>query len=224
MITVVTFKWRGWRGDMYTAAHVNNLEMMLAIHLTVPHRLVCVTDDPKGVNCKTVPLWDDEHFSDYPKHLPNCFRRLFLFSNQAVKLFGARALQIDLDCIITGNIDHLITKDPFKIVKGMCAPYNGSMWLLNTGMRPDIWKGLNRQTAKVAQKRRSESGRRFYGSDQAVMSHQLPNAPTWSTDDGVYSYSSHIQGRSIPEDCKIIFFAGHIKPWDSELANLYWVK
>lgn len=222
MLTVVTFKWRGWRGDTYKAEHVNNLQRMLAMHLTIPHRLVCVTDDPSGIECETVQLWDDEHFKDYPKYLPNCFRRLFLFSKEAIDLFGPRALQIDLDCVITGNIDDLITDDPFRIVKGLCSPYNGSMWLLNTGMRPDIWSGLNRQSAKLAQKQRF-NGRRFYGSDQAVMSHLIPDAPTWSEENGVYSYSTHIRGNVIPEDCKIIFFAGSTKPWDSPLKGVYWV-
>lgn len=54
-LTFVCFKWRPVRTGFqlpsvcqYTAKHVNVLARMFARHLSVPHRVVCITDQTKG--------------------------------------------------------------------------------------------------------------------------------------------------------------------------------
>lgn len=218
MLTVVCWLWSGWR-PVYEAQHVNRLQDMLGRHLTIPHRLVCATDQPKGVRCETVPVPTIPGFERWPKHLPNCFRRLFLFSGAARDQFGSMCLSMDLDCIIVDNIDSLITTEPFKILRGGVCPYNGSMWQIMPGWRPDVWSGLDIDTARAAGRNRMPNGRRPFGSDQVVMAHKLPGAPVWTQDDGIYQYSA-IKNR-VPDGAKIIFFAGKTKPWDSGLKRLY---
>lgn len=56
MITVVTFLWKGWR-PVYESKHVNAWARMVKAHLKQPHRCVCITDLPHGIECETFPLW-----------------------------------------------------------------------------------------------------------------------------------------------------------------------
>jgi hypothetical protein len=209
---------------MYQPEHVHRLWGMLSEHLTIPHRFICITDNADGLECETYPMWKMEGFENYPSFLPNCFARLFIFSKEAKSIFGDKVLSIDLDCIITANIDSLITDDSFKICKGYSAPYNGSMYQVRPGEHPEVWDSLSRKAHKMAQKQHAREGVQHYGSDQAWLSHMLPNYPMWYTPDGVYSYSKHINGDKVPDDAKIIFFAGNLKPWGSSLAKLYWGK
>jgi hypothetical protein len=220
MLTFVCWKWtcdNGWRKP-YTAHHVNALHKMLAKHVTVPHRLICITDDPAGVQCETMPLWDAPAVNVGDRK-PNCFRRLKLFSEWAREI-GERLVSIDLDCVIQSNIDHLFAGgEDFRICDGRAAPYNGSMWMLRAGALTHVWDDFNPATvlAEIATTRRS-NGRAYYGSDQAWMAYKLKGAPTWGMADGVYQYSLlGPRSRTATLDhslAAIVFFAGGIKPWD----------
>jgi hypothetical protein len=96
------------------------------------------------------------------------------------------------------------------------------MWQVRPGVFPELWSELNAQSAAVAKRQRKPNGGRFYGSDQAWMSYRLPDRPTWGADDGVMMYTSHIVKRKFPLDqAKIVFFAGSIKPWRSQLKEEY---
>jgi hypothetical protein len=219
VLTVVCWKWAGWRA-IYTAEHVNVLELMLKTHLRIPHRLVCVTDDPTDVRCETMPIWDYPQV-EVDKNKPNCFRRLRLFSDEARDMFGPRVLSIDLDCSILGDITPLITKHDFRIVQGRAAPYNGSMWLLRTGSRPQAWHDFDAEAFRDAVAgTKNVVGRPFYGSDQAWLSSKLPGEATWSDADGVYQYRDlALRAPEFPNDARIVFFAGTRKPWDYSLKR-----
>jgi hypothetical protein len=218
VLTVVCWKWNGWR-PVYTAKHVNVLERMLQKNLRVPHRLVCVTDDPTGVRCETMPLWD------FPKvetkeGRPNCYPRLRLFSDEAKEMFGERVLSIDLDCIIVDDITDLITDDDFKIVKGISAPYNGSMWLHTCGTRTHLWDDFDPASSPgEAAEQCTARGKRFYGSDQAWMSFKAPGEPTWGQDDGVYQFTTMPFTKPPKPNTRVVFFAGRSKPWDFSLKT-----
>jgi hypothetical protein len=219
VLTVVCWKWDGWRAG-YTAEQVNVLERMLKEHLHLDHRLVCVTDDPTGVRCETMEIWN------YPvvetlQGRPNCFRRLRLFSDEAGDMFGPRVLSIDLDCAIMGDITPLITDHDFRILQGEVAPYNGSMWLLRTGARPRAWDEFDPDTFHQAiAKTRTARHRPYYGSDQAWLSYVLPGEATWSEADGVYQYRNlALRSADVPNDARIVFFAGSRKPWDHALKR-----
>jgi len=215
-LTVVTFKWRGWRKDLYKPAHVMALKKMLKEHLTIPHEFVCVTDDPRGLECQTRPLWTEPEISTAPGR-PNSYRRLRLFAPEARNMFGPKVLQMDLDCLIRGNIDHLITDDPFKIMYGKAAPYNGSMWLHKTGSKTYVWSEFSKHAPEQVRRYERVTGVRHYGSDQAWMSFKIPLAPTWKPEDGAYHFT--LINNKVPEDARIIFFAGHLKPWSRGMAE-----
>jgi hypothetical protein len=221
MKTFVTWLWDGWR-NIYTPEHVYRMRDMLNQY-AAPHRFVCVTDQPERFQgIETIPIWKEHTQPIRKKYMPNCYRRLFLFSNKAKSIFGESVVSIDLDAIIVSNISHLFDDQPFRILKGFCNPYNGSLWQVRPGTYTEVWDTFDERVIKRASRQISKDGKRHYGSDQSVMAYRIPSAPTWGPEDGIYQYL-HI-GRDMPKDAKILFFAGNKKPWDSQFKNLYWGK
>ena len=220
MLTVVTFKYSGAR-NIYQAGHVNALQLMLKQHLTIPHRMVCITDDPHKVKCNTYPLWQFPEVAGIPEGRYNNYVCLKLFD--IAEIFGEQLLVLDLDLLINKNINHLITKDDFKIIKGQYAPYNSSMYLLKSGTNKHVWDSFDPLTVEATlQSRRDETGERLVGTDQAWMSYCIPDAPTWDVGDGVYRYN---RDSKLSSESPLIYFAGNKKPWDRGLKrvspNLY---
>src|SRR5690606_31900955 len=134
MLTVITFKWStpGYRSK-YDATHVNTMQRMVARHYPHPHRFVCVTDDPAGVECETWPLWDDLASvpnPTWPDRGPSCYRRLKLFARPSL----GRWVWLDLDAVITGDLSPLWTR-PEPVVTyrppGLNGGVNGAMILCN---------------------------------------------------------------------------------------------
>lgn len=226
-ITVVSWLWRQretWNRH-YTADHVNALERMVKQHLHIPHKFVCVTDDPAGINCRTIPLWPMPTVK-VGHNKPNCYKRLYAFSKNVGCWFGKRFVSIDIDCLLMPGLDGrgitplLENTDDFRILNGIrdgrgCCPYNGSIWMMNTGVREKVWTDFN----PLVSPQQSwtgvlPNGKRFYGSDQAWIAYKLPEEKTWTRADGICSYVKDMKNNTpIPNDCRIMFFAGANKPW-----------
>jgi hypothetical protein len=216
-LVVVCWKWKGWRGEMYKAHHVNVLEHMVKQHLHIPYRFVCVTDDPKDIHCQTIPIWNDPEVMVQGKR-PNCYRRLKVFSREATKIFRSRrVLSIDLDCVIFDDITPLVTDDDFKIMMGKASPLNGSMFLHTLGTKVNIWNSFGCNAQDLMRRRERANNVRLFGSDQAWMSYCEPKTPVWTPADGAYHYTL-LKG-DIPADARICFFAGSHKPWNPIVAD-----
>ena len=228
MITIVCWKWKG--ADSYrskfTSEHVRTLAAMIARNTSVAHKIVCVTDDVKSVwgipNVEPVELWDVPKIA-LPADKPNCYRRLKLFDGALPRdVFGERVLSIDLDCVIVGNIDHILSESADFCgwtMGGM--PFNGSLWSLKVGARPQVWEdfdGLNSRNAAAA------CG--FIGSDQAWMSYRLSHDERRYTPEehGVYSWKKHIRKTGLPHNASIVFFHGVPDPWDPALKNIAYAQ
>lgn len=126
---------------------------MLSRNLRLPHTLYCITDDPTGLDERIVyfPIWP-------ANGLGRC-RRLRIFDSGMRYFFGERILQLDIDCIITGNITPLVERSESLVMwksvpetkvsvkTGISKPnpengvgaYNTSMILMDTGVMPEIW-------------------------------------------------------------------------------------
>lgn len=215
MLHVTTWLWsqNGYR-KRFRAEHVNTLARMVRRNLTLPHEFVCVTNEPKGLDKHIRVLglpatWDVA----WSAQRPNCFRRLWAFSEAARHLIGRRIVSMDLDCVVTGNLDALFSRtEDIVLWRDPKYPgaYNGSMWLMTAGSRREVWDRFrgNESLPELA-------GRR--GSDQAWLSHVLgPNEATWSKADGVLSYRLEC-GRGLPKGARIVFFHGQPNPWDTTL-------
>jgi len=233
-LVIVTWLWgsTGWRTG-YGPEHVNACQRMVAKHLHVPHRFVCVTDNPEGIECETIPLWNHP-VVDVERNKPNCYRRLYAFSKEAAQLFGPRFVSLDIDCLIMPGPDGrgitpLFENDAdFKILNGWrdergCNPYNGSLWLMNAGARSHTWDNFDpAKSPAIAAQNKMPNGKNYYGSDQAWIAHSNPNEPTWCREDGILSYVRDMSHEDkIPKDCRIMFFAGQRKPWTPIMSRVH---
>lgn len=170
----------------YTARHVNTLARMVDRNLSMPHEIVCVTDDPEGIDggVRIVPLWDDlrEH--------GRCFVRLKAFARDMADILGPRFVSLDLDTVVVRPLDPLFDRPESFVVwsdPSRVTPFCGSQWMLTAGAHPEVF-----ETFDVAEHARLKAEKGFFGSDQAWMAHKLPSAATWTKEDGVYSFRMHI--------------------------------
>ena len=114
-ISIVVFKWRRIKTGFqlpyvtdYTSEHVNKLYRGIQRNTTVPFRFICVTDDKTNIDSEieVIPLFKESaHLMKYG----GCYHRLFIFSKDIEKYFGPRFITIDLDAVITGSLDKLLT-------------------------------------------------------------------------------------------------------------------
>lgn len=213
MITVLCWLWEQEGGrTSYTAEHVSIWADMVRRHLSIPHRLACVTDRPAGIAPHVEIIappreFEDVRISSWAGGRPQCLRRLVMFRSDAAALFGERFVCMDIDCVISGPLDPLFEcESDFRMFKGTAPgrPYNGSMMLLKTGARPQVYEQFTPEGA-------AEAGRRFIGSDQAWISHVLgPNEAVWDEADGVGWWKPRLADNPPP----LLFFPGGTKPWD----------
>lgn len=227
MITVVTWLWKNevYRSQ-YSPVHVNALYHQFKLHLNMPHRFVCVTDNPNHIACETIPIWDGP-LSDFKhRNRPNCYRRLLAFRPEIEELFGERFVSVDIDAVVIKNLDPLFEDlangvVDFKIWGDKThpsTPYNGSMWGMRAGARRKVWDEFDPETSPGEALRKN-----FFGSDQAVMSLILgPGEASWTRADGVYSYRVHLRQTPhiLPANARIVFFQGRLKPWMPEIQSV----
>lgn len=223
MLTVLCYKW----GDKYRAAHVNALARQVARHYARPHRFVCITNDPDGIDPAIGILPDLEDYADLPSPHgganPSCYRRLRLFHPNAAEWYGERFVLLDLDIVITGDVVPLWDRpDEFVIYRDPLYPrqFCGSMFMLHAGMRPEIWEFFDPARSPLAARRAG-----YRGSDQAWISYIAEGAATWGPEDGVYSYRKHIAPNrgKLPADARVTVWHGAAKPWREGRA-LPWVR
>lgn len=223
MLTVVCWLWHGWRLGVYDAERVNLLARMLRDNTTIPYRLVCITDLPKGITeCETFPLWRDTAKLKNPRDI-NCYRRLRLFDENFTRgELGAEGavVSLDLDCVIMSNIDALLSDPaPFRAVhNGLPGMrYNGSMWKVQPGHYQELWNDFDpARTPTELKKALGPGGYKLIGSDQAWMCHKLPaDLPVWGAAEGVYQFRRAFRKRTSlgGADACLWFFAGGDKPW-----------
>ena len=231
---ILTFKYapRGYR-TTYTAAHVNILFSAVQRNYPGLSRFLCITDDPTGIKCETLPLWSAHRQLLNPSHStarPNCYPRLRCFGLDFAELIGAEEFTwLDLDTAIVGDITPVVERPEDLVIfdaKGD-GRYQGSIVKHRCGTRPQLWSDFDpvkspQATVKAGLK----------GSDQAWIRLKCPGEAVWTKKDGVQSFMQLIPARkdrqlhrhepkwpaprdgSLPEGTRIVSFAGGSKPWD----------
>jgi hypothetical protein len=237
-LAVITFlykqppEWRAIKREPYTAMHVNAWARAVKKNLTIPHRRICITDQPEGITeCETMPVWDPITVGGQQ----SCYRKIKAFDGDFQRSLGSKILCMDLDVAFLRNFDELITDDDFRIMRGsanrkgqLCAWYNGSMWLCKAGAREFFWKEF---TPEKAERMRAELimpglNKRVTGSDQAWFSCISPNEKVYAPQDGVlqfHMYRRHtlMEAQRIFREGKLVFFAGGRKPWSRLLRQTH---
>lgn len=228
---VVCWLWEtpGYRSQ-FTAEHVNTARRMVARHFSTPHRFICVTDRPEGLDpgIDVVPAWNDHAHVPSPngRQNPSCYRRLRAFAPDIAATFGERFVSIDIDVIITGDLNPLWNRPEDFVIWGDTNPltfYNGSMFLLTAGARPQVWCDFDPQTSPD-----KAYDAKHFGSDQGWISYRLgPNEATWKREDGVYSFRNDFllpKQWQLPGDARAVFFHGKHDPWSEIPQRIPWVR
>jgi hypothetical protein len=188
MLSVVCWKW----GSLFSARYVNTLKRALAKYLHVEHQLVCVTEDPTGIDSDVRLAWitrkqleSIDWFSG-----PRCRRRMKQYDREfAVSIGATRILSLDLDVVIVDDITPLVDRpEPIVLWRVQHAgAYSGSFVLYDAGALHGMWERFRDDPEgypKLAQ-------RKGVASDQAMLNHWIAAQPPiahWTERDGFVSY------------------------------------
>lgn len=219
MLTVVCWIWRGER--VYLPEHVNVMRSMFARHLHVEHRVVCITDETDGFDPGVIVMPTPaaaRALADVKtpegERMPSCYRRLWLFSDEA-RCLGDRVLLTDVDLVLTGDITHLARREESfvgwlpRTSWGNPNRVAGGLYLMTPGAHPEVWDEFGHEGIAAAR----AAG--YRGSDQAWLSFKLGGrVALWPQNSGIYAMSDLMRGRRPPpSDACMVQFAGHDKPW-----------
>ncbi len=225
-LLISTFLW----GQKYDLDYVRKLSAGVARHLEEPHRFVLFTDDfyrKDLAGLKDVEVWPiikDLHLLD----VKGCFVRLRLFDPEWQRMIGVkdgdRLASMDLDVVVTGNLFPLFHRpDQFLILQGANSanpcPYNGSVWMVRAGYRPDVWTDFSLEAA-------AKVPHYEFPDDQAWLAHKLPGAAGWKVGapSGIYAFQKPgwPNGDELPADARMVVFPGWRDP--SKFSHLPWVQ
>jgi hypothetical protein len=189
-------------GGDYNAEYVRKLRDGVALHLTIPHRFVCLSDVP--VPCERIPL----------RHgWPGWWSKLEIFRPDVIT---GPTLYLDLDTIIVGNLDAVATI-PYDFAmlnireKDTKVGNSGAMWIAKPfpnvyerfAEKPDYWIDYH---VKHAHDR--------YMGDQAFISDCFPTIPKLNHAlPGFFkSYKYDRLQNERPTDCAVVCFGGPPRP------------
>lgn len=222
MLTVVTY----WWGTKYGAHEVRKLMAGLHRGMQEPFRFMAITDN---VNREPdIPKWEIPEQDLHLTKIPGCLARLRLFDpewqQQNGILEGSRIVCIDLDVVVTGDLYPLLYRaENFMILQGANAsnpcPYNGSIWMLRAGYRPDVWSDFSLEAADKVK-------HAPFADDQSWFAHNLPNAGGWQAgpSSGVYAFKKPgwPKGDDLPNGAALVAFPGWRSP--DKFTHLPWVR
>jgi len=236
-VNVVCVKW----GSKFSPHYVNTLYNMVNRNITIPHRFVCLTEKPDGLN-SNIDIVDIEQDFEY------CWTKLEIFkpdifSNEAVCLY------LDLDVVITDNIDDLITFKTDHTFIGLydwyCTRrfphYNGSVMRfygnINSDINSSLIKKLEDGTVRWGREYDAYlgsndkpvlwEGEKRYGSDQEWITNCVYTRRELKKNSfpkkWIRSYKKHGRKR-LPKECKVMVFHGFPKPHevDNDYVKEHW--
>lgn len=227
---VLTMKW----GDVFPPSYVNRLFSAVSAHLSGPFKFVCLTNETEGLHSDivTFPLPDLEIPPERYAH--GAWPKLAVFKEDLYGLSG-RCLFIDLDTIISGNLDCF-----FEFESPFVAIGSGDEWRRDkTVKNPELGSGifafdfgsLPHVLSNFMEDK--EAGYAHYPNEQSFIEGQLETWHQWPQD-WVISFKRHLCqpiGRDLfvpPEtpdpSAKIVAFHGDPRPIDLVGRKRLWMK
>lgn len=218
-IAFITWLW----GDKYNESDVAKLAAGVRRYHAGPYRFVVFADR----DLKLPPPIEVKPIADPTLTGRGCFCRLRMFDPdwQREHGFDGRIASLDLDLVVTGNIDDVFHREEtFLILQGVNAanpcPFNASLMMLRAGQHAEVWQDFSQEKANVVP---------FYEfpDDQGWIWHKLPNAAGWKGGQasGIYAFCKpgwpYGYGHSLPPNARIIAFIGWRKP--AKFKSLDWV-
>lgn len=194
---------------------------MVERHYLGPHKFLCMTNAPEeldgGIDSATIP----REYLDWGYH----YVKLFAFSKEMGEIAGPRALFLDLDVTILGDITPLLAGDEnFRILGRFRSPfeqrlyemfrlsgrrgniYNSSMIYMRTGSVSFVWRDFDLEAAQAIKRRTG-----LVGSDQVWIEHRLGRGmPVFGPRQGVFKLQKlRKAGQDVPSNARILFFPGN---------------
>jgi hypothetical protein len=136
-LNVICLKW----GSKYPTSDVNQLYSMVKRNLSTPFEFYCITEDAEGLleEVNVLPLYDGS--------LIGWWHKLSIFRKEFYGLSGT-ALFLDLDIVITANLDELLLFQPGRTCS--IQDKGGSKWnVINSsvvryeiGELDYVWQGF----------------------------------------------------------------------------------
>lgn len=248
-LTVVGWLWRDpLCMTQYTVEHANIWARRLDESITLPHRFVVLTDTPDAnfdPLIEPVSLWGQwrEVVSPLvPRERPQCYVKLNAFGPEAAARIGPRFCSIDLDCVVTGNLDAILSRPEDFIIwrradfdkrfdflqRGF---FQSSMWMMNAGARPDVYGDFH-GAETLDSLRNHPRAEQYLHTEQGWLLYKLEQngEATWDARDGIFDFrwlAARAAGDGVsptkaakyavpelPGEAKIVMFPGKIKPWD----------
>jgi hypothetical protein len=206
-LTVATWIW----GEKYTGEYIARLKYAVHKNLRQKHRFVIFTPFPG----------DEKFFS-------GCFVRLRMFSEGFQKFYcierGTRVVCLDLDLIVTGELDPLFDRtEPLVILKGANAanpcPFNCSVLMFRAGEYAELWNDFNLEEAATIPQYE-------FPDDQGWIHFKAPSAAVWQCGQasGIYAFRKPGWPKDdrLPADARIVAFPGKRDP--AQFVHLPWVQ
>lgn len=225
MIVFVTWLW----GFKYDENDVRKLYAGILRNTRKSFRFILMTECDRGSmpgERRQIPVCDSELLKT-----PGCFARLRMFDpewQKALDLGPAdKLVQIDLDAVITANIDPVFDRpESFCILQKVNSvnpcPYNASLVMLAPGEHHEVWSEFSIEAARALPYFE-------FPDDQGWLAQKLPGAPGWAPGDGqgVYAFQKPgwpggSWGFDLPKDARIVSFIGKRKP--ARYSSVSWVQ
>ena len=214
MLNIVCFKW----GDLFGPEYVNKLYNSIKRNTTIPINFICYTEDPTGVECET---------REFLEPLPYWWYIIGLFN--PAHGFKNKTIYLDLDTVITGNIDHILTlEEDFATLRDFYRP-NGLqtayiMWEPEWGAF--IWDRLKTQYPKPGHYKRllkfAGGTNRFLEQSVGLGNEVVRLQDKFNGECVSYKVNIRRPERFVPDREKIVFFHGQPRP--HEVAHLPFMR
>lgn len=210
---IFCMKW----GTLYGADYVNRLHSMVKRNLSSDFKMVCFTDDEKGiiseVDCYPIPE------INVPGNLPErMWKKLTTLKGDLYGLKGI-ALFLDLDVVIVDNIDCFFEiEGDFRIIKDYNKQWritgNSSVYRFDIGHYPYVFDYFTENFKSIQKAHRNEQE---YLTTAIHEKGKLQYWPVEWCPSYKYDCLSRIpfafwKKPIIPEGAKIIIFHGEINP------------
>jgi hypothetical protein len=136
-------------GTKYSADYVNKLYNMVKRNCTLDYQFVCLTDNSQGLdeNILSIPL---------PPGLEGWWCKPYMFSKD-LPLDGV-ILYMDLDVVVSGNIDKLFTYQPnnwctirdfTRVMRPQWKKYNSSIVRFRKGELHYVWEDFDKDKIAI---------------------------------------------------------------------------
>lgn len=242
-LIVASFLWvdpARQRSYQFTGQDVRIWKNMVERNLSIPHRIVCVTHRPDLVSdfIETIPI-------DPEKHVPGlCTVKLQAHKVGGIGKEGDRVLLMDIDCVVTGNLDRIVDRpensvwwrNPNFEIGGRRGFIQGSMQLFTVGKTEHLWADFKPLSTPAWLNRRFGGGEQAWISERLNLCYPEPgwswNVAHWTEADGVYGAGRLVNGQmgagvqsELPANACIVFTPGDRSPSQPEMQATHpWIR